>query len=50
MTWYRENVAIIMKEYLKLSANLRGNITPLFITISKLYKIALGTLIISRMD
>ena len=29
-----------MKEYLKLTANLRGNITRLFITTTKPYKIA----------
>ena len=41
---YRENdkicVITCMKEYLKLTANYRGNITRLFITPTKPYKIA----------
>ena len=41
---YRENdkicVSTRMREYLKLTANLRGNITHLFITTTKPYKIA----------
>ena len=41
---YQENdkicVFTCMKEYLKLTANLRGNITRLFITTTKPYKIA----------
>ena len=42
--WYRENdeicVFTCMKEYVILTANLRGNITRLFITTTKPYKIA----------
>ena len=38
---YRENDKITcMKEYLKLTANLRGNMTRLFVTTKKPYKIA----------
>ena len=41
---YRENdkicVFTCMKEYLKLTANVRGNITRLLITTTKPYKIA----------
>ena len=37
----RENDKITcMKEYLKLTANLRGNMTRLFVTTKKPYKIA----------
>ena len=42
--WYQENdkicVFTCMKKYLKLTVNLRGNITRLFITTTKPYKTA----------
>ena len=44
MKRYRENdkicVLTCMKEYLKMVANLRGNLTRLFVTTTNLYKIA----------